>query len=404
MVPVVIAAGCLVIPGVARAADYTFKVVASFSGANGLSPLAGLYADGQGNLFGTTQFGGANNDGVVYELLAGSSTPLALGSFDGTNGANPVSVLIADSHGNLFGTAPQGGANHDGTLFEVAAGSHAITTVASFNGANGAFPQSGLVADSHGNFYGTTENGGAHAQGNVFELPAGGSTPITLASFGGNSGPRIPQANLIVDGQGNLFGTTQLGGAANQGAVFELTAGSSTPTTLFEFNGTNGSFPQSGLIADGHGNLFGTASAGGTGANEGNGVVFELPSGSHTPMVLADFGDAVGNNPFGPVVADVHGNLLGTTTASGSGSDGTVFELSPGSTTPIVLENFNGTNGEFPESGLTADGHGNFFGTAPGGGMNNDGVIFELSPTAVPEPTWIVPLIIGAAGMAMRRR
>ena len=221
------------------AADYTLTTLASFNGTNGAFPERGLVLDAHGNLFGTVPFGGANGQGAVYELAAGSRTITTLASFNGTNGDRPESDLVLDAHGNLFGTTQFGGANGQGTVFKLAAGSNTITTLASFHGTNGDQPTGSLVRDAHGNLFGATAFGGANGQGTVFKLAAGSNTITTLASFNGTNGDR-PTGGLVRDAHGNLFGATAFGGANGQGTVYELAAGSRTITTLASFNGANG--------------------------------------------------------------------------------------------------------------------------------------------------------------------
>jgi uncharacterized repeat protein (TIGR03803 family) len=155
-------------------------VLQSFNGTNGQFPQAGLLADGAGNLYGTTQQGGANSDGVVFELsppAAGKKawTETLLQSFDGTNGQFPQARLLADVAGNLYGTTQQGGSHSVGVVFELsppAAGKRAWTEtlLQSFDGTNGQFPQARLIADVAGNLYGTTQQGGSHSVGVVFKL------------------------------------------------------------------------------------------------------------------------------------------------------------------------------------------------------------------------------------------
>src|SRR5439155_1325340 len=126
-----------------------------------------------------------------------------------------------DSSGNLFGTAQSGGTNNDGTVFELAQGSSTIIALASFNNSTGTFPYGGLIEDSSGSFFGTTESGGANGDGTVFELASGSSTITVLASFNGSDGA-TPTGNLIEDGNGNLFGTAVSGGVTSNGTIFEL--------------------------------------------------------------------------------------------------------------------------------------------------------------------------------------
>ena len=207
----------------------------------------------------------------MFELVnnSGTYTLTTLLSFDGSNGAYPDAGLIADANGDLFGTTMVGGANDDGTVFELVndSGTYTPTTLLSFNGSNGATPHAGLIADANGDLFGTTGRGGANNVGTVFELvnDSGTYTPTTLLSFNGSNGAN-PYAGLIADANGDLFGTTAGGGTNNVGTVFELVnnSGTYTPTTLLSFDGSNGADPFAGLIADANGDLFGTTVFGGT--------------------------------------------------------------------------------------------------------------------------------------------
>ena len=379
-------------------AQYTLTTLASFNGANGAEPLSGVVRDAQGNLFGTTNRGGANDLGTAWELAAGSNTPTTLATFKGANGANPVAGLTLDPQGNLFGTTELGGPTWSptgpfgfGTVFELAAGGHTFTTLASFNGANGAAPTAVLTLDAQGNLFGTANEGGppGGAGGTVFELAAGSRTLTALASFNDRANGAIPFTNVVRDAQGNLFGTTGGGGANGYGTVFELAAGSRTITTLASFNGTNGSNPTVGLTRDAQGNLFGITSSGGIGFNpanptSGSGTVWKLAAGSRMITTLASFNGANGASPLTCVVRDAQGNLFGTTEAGGAFNQGTVWELAAGSRAITTLVSFNGANGTSPVGNLARDARGNFYGTTKAGGANNLGTVFELSP--VPKP------------------
>jgi uncharacterized repeat protein (TIGR03803 family) len=324
---------------------------------NGMS--AGLIVDAAGNLFGTTFMGGAYNDGTVFEIAktGGSyaSTPTTLvsfvGTFDGTaygGGAHPRGGLIADAAGNLFGTMAIAGTSANGGVFEIAkvGGSYAstATVLVSFDGTNGNAPAGGLIADAAGDLFGTTMLGGADGDGTVFEIVKTGgsyaSTPTILASFSGNNG-LAPQAGLVADAAGNLFGTTAHGGAntvgstSGDGTLFEIPkaiSGYGTLTTLVNFSYyATGASPLASLIVDAAGNLFGSTDVGGSG---NYGTLFELPyiDGSYasTPTALASFsGTSVQQFPASGLIADVAGNLFGTASfLSPNGSSGTVFELS----------------------------------------------------------------------------
>jgi len=348
----------------------SLSALASFSGTNGAGPTDPVIMDGSGNLYGTTTGGGAYGDGTVFELAHGSGAITTLASFNGTNGSDPVAALLMDSGGNLYSTTATGGAHGDGTVFELAHGSGTIDTLASFSGPNGGTgrqPRAPLVMDSSGNLYGTTDRGGASIYGTVFELVHGSGTITTLASFNGSNG-EAPLSGLLIDSSGNLYGTT-----FSDSTLFEVAHGSDTITVLASI-GTAGDSYYTPLVMDSSGNLYGAAVGGGDSVD---GAVFELAHGSNTISTLASFNGTTGNGPIG-LNMDSSGNLYGTTEYGGASNDGTIYELAQGSGTITTLASFNGTNGNGP-SGLLMDSSGNLYGTTSNGGASNDGTVFELS-------------------------
>jgi uncharacterized repeat protein (TIGR03803 family) len=364
----------------------SLSTLASFNSTDGANPYAGLIMDGSGNLYGTAESGGAANDGTIFELAHGRGTLTTLASFNGTDGANPFAGLVMDGSDNLYGTTYQGGASGNGTVFELAKGSGTITTLASFNGTDGANPAAALITDTSGNLYGTAFNGGASGNGAIFELAHGSGTITTLASFNGTDG-QAPYAGLVMDGSGNLYGATVFGGASGDGTVFELAHGTGTITSLASFNGSNGQEPQAGLLMDGSGNLYGTTPDGAT-AGDGHGTVFELAKGSGTITTLASFIGTNGSFQDGSVVMDGSGNLYGTSFGGGAFGDGTVFELAHGSSTVTTLASFNGGDGADPYAGLLMDSSGDLYGTTYGGGASLHGTVFELPGAAAQTDQW----------------
>jgi uncharacterized repeat protein (TIGR03803 family) len=386
---------------------WTEKVLYSFSsnGNHGTYPEGGLVLDGAGNLYGTTTFGGIHGGGTMFELSpngSGGWTETVLHSFGGgTDGGSPYASLIFDGAGNLYGTTQGGGLYFGGTVFEFSprqGGGWTETVLHNFNpdnGTDGYDPQASLIRDAAGNLYGTTSSGGIHFWGTAFELSprqGGGWTETVLHSFNDNgTDANQPKAALILDGTGNLYGTTFSGGIHNLGAVFELApngSGGWTETVLHSFgNGTDGAEPVGGLILDGSGNLFGTTSEGGI---HTFGAVFELSprqGGGWTEAVLHSFNvnGTDGAFPDAGLILDA-GNLYGTTGGGGTGSVGTIFELSPrqgGGWTEAVLYSFNfdGTDGATPVfANLVSDSAGNFYGTTVEGGTYDSGTAFELTP------------------------
>jgi uncharacterized repeat protein (TIGR03803 family) len=384
--------------GTPRAGE--LSVVASFNlnDATG-APFAGVTFDTQGNMYGTT----GDGNGTLWTIPSGSQTVTVISTFtSGGYGYFPAGGVALDGSGNIFGTAMEGGGFGWGTVFGAPAGGGAPTLLASFSSATGN-PLNGPVLDNQGNLYGTSWNA-VTGSGTVWELGKGSNSIVILASFNGS----IPVSGVTIDSQGNLYGTTNSGGANNSGTIWELTKGSNTITTLASFgplgpNDGNGFFP-SGVAMNSHGNLFGTTYVGG--AND-DGTVWELAKGSNTITTLASFDGADGSLPNAGVTLDASGNLYGTASGGGASSDGTLFELAAGSHTITTLADFNGTNGSNPYSSVTFGPDGALYGTAANGGSQGAGTVWKYTASAVPEPSSIVTGLIALAmvgGFAMVRR
>ncbi len=272
---------------------WTEKVIYSFHESNdGIFPYAGLTMDAAGNLYGTTRESTSADQGTVFELSPTSSgawTEKILVSFNGSNGASPLGGVIFDSAGNLYGTTEEGGAYGYGTVFEMSpsSGGWSETVLYSLNnnGVDPLYPFAGLTIDSAGNLYGTAVDGAAFGGGAVFELsPSGGTWNESIVhafNYNNNFDGINPEASLTVDSAGNLYGTTNLGGNCSVtfgcGTVFKLapSSGSWTETILHNFGSTgiDGQQPEAAVILDSSGNLYGTTKAGGT---FGDGTVFEI--------------------------------------------------------------------------------------------------------------------------------
>jgi len=328
-------------------------------------------------------------------------------NYSGTDGSAPVGGVIFDSAGNLYGTTAGGGNScfggvGCGTVFELSpkGGAWTETVLYRFNsGTDGAYPLAGMIFDRAGNLYGTTEFDGTYGCGAVFELsPTGGGNwaEKVLYNFANSATDGCaPQAGLILDAAGNLYGTTTFGGnlscytyRAGCGTVFELipqTGGIWTEKVLHFFTGKDGAEPYyAGVVFDGAGNLYGTTFAGGS---RGFGTVFELTPKSHghwVEKVLHTFNlGKDGVQPWSGLCIDAAGNLYGTTYAGGSSGYGTIFEVSPHGKnwTEKVIHAFsnNGTDGYQPEgNSLILDRAGNLYGTTTWGGAV--GAAFELTP------------------------
>jgi uncharacterized repeat protein (TIGR03803 family) len=364
--------------------------LASFNGSDGYEPFSGLTTDSSGDVFGVTEEGSSsdtNGFGMIYEVVHGSGTIKDLASFDGSNGSYPENGLVMDSAGDLFSTAEFGGANDDGVVYELAAGSSTIQDLVTFNNSNGGLPESGLVMDSAGDLFGTTADGGSDGSGTVFEISASGAFS-TLADFS-TTNLDDPVGKLAIDSSGNLFGVVDSGGADGEGAVWELAAGSGTITTVASFTSNVDVFFSG--VADVGGNLFGTSASSDSG--EG-GSIFEVAAGSGTVTTLYTFGTTSGSasDPLGGLTADAAGNLYGTTAEGGANDEGSIFELPVGSSTPNFLASFNGTDGAAPIGNLSFDSSGNLYGATEVGGPNGteDGTVYEFSATPVGPPAQLV--------------
>jgi uncharacterized repeat protein (TIGR03803 family) len=423
----------MTIPAAAQTEDLLFSFTGS--GEHGSSPAGGLIFDAAGNLYGTTIIGGAGvcgsgGCGTAFELMpaaGGGWTQKVLHSFhdNGKDGSTPVTSLILDAAGNLYGTTVNGGAHAAGVVFELTPGAGGEWTEKILHnfgvGSDGTAPEAALIFDGAGNLYGTTSSGGAHFSGTVFELSptATGWTEKLLHSFAGYPKDGAdPVASLVFDAAGNLYGTTAEGGKNSNcpydrscGTVFELTptaGGSWTEKVLYDFKeAPDGNAPGGSLIFDAAGNLYGTTEIGGNisscsgMAGYGCGTVFELtPSaaGPWTETVLHDFGTGTdGYYPGnGGLAVDAAGNLYGTTTSGGSFSrfGGVVFKLTPvgGGWTESVVHSFGeGTDGSDPYAGLIFDTLGNLYGTTyhggtglctenSGGPVIGCGAVFEIAP------------------------
>jgi uncharacterized repeat protein (TIGR03803 family) len=279
------------------------------------------------NLYGTAQAGGSSAGGIVFKVTtAGQETAFydfALGSPDG---AHPAAGLIRDGSGNFYGSTFYGGNSDYGTVFELDATGHETVLYKFTNGQDGSGPLSRVLRDSAGNLYGTTSSGGnCFNCGAVFKLTPSPTrmTVTVLHSFAGGNDGAHPLGGLVRDSAGNLFGTTYYGGTSGLGTVFKIDA-AGNKTTLHKFTGSEGAYPQGDLLLHG-GNLYGTAYQGGTSLVV---TLYKMDKSGHT-MVLHNFTGGDGGYPLAGVIWGSDGNLYGTTGGGGSSNDGTVFRLVP---------------------------------------------------------------------------
>ena len=383
--------------GIQTASAQTETVLHSFAGStsDGGIPYVGMIRDSSGNFYGTTWEGGPSNAGTIYEITS-AGVESALYSFTGTSGSRPYSRLLMDSSGNLYGTTLGGGANSHGAIFELSppvspSTSWTETTLYSFTTASSGiyapYNVSGLIMDSSGNLYGTASEGGPKLAGGVWEFAPSTSTFTTLYTFayGSATDPHdgaAPDSGLIVDSSGNLYGTTS-GGGNGYGTVYEISGGAES--VLYTFGGTGDGKTPGGLAMDSSGNLYGMTYSGGAHPNNGTAYELSLSGGVWSESRLFSFGGYTGDGsaPASSLVFDSSGNLYGTTNGGGAHSHGTVVELTPtvSTFTETILYSFTDTagDGSNPDPGdLIIDSSGNLYGTTSIGGSHNLGIAYKL--------------------------
>jgi uncharacterized repeat protein (TIGR03803 family) len=369
----------------------SFKVVHTFNGTDGAYPEAQLVQDTAGNSYGTTFDRGASGYGTVFKTSPAGKT-VVLYNFGGPpDGANPAGPLWIDSSDNLYGTTEWGGSSNFGTVFKIGASGQETLLHSFAGGSDGVNPEGGVIEDSSGNLYGTTEGGGTGAGcggyycGIVFKLDSAGSETILYTFNGDTSGGVVdganPWAGLVLDADGNLYGTTVYGGTAGYGTVFKVSS-SGSETLLYQFTGgSDGAYPYSNLIFDTSGNLYGTAYEGGSGQV---GTAFRLEAnGSFSVLHTFTGGAGDGGYPAAGLVIDSSGDLYGTTVQGGQANYGTVFEIDSSGSESVLHGFAGGGKGLVPETGVTLDKSGNLWGTTYYGGPKDAsfGTIFKLIPT-----------------------
>ncbi len=424
----------MTIRAVQPASAQTFTVLHTFTdGADGGTPESMLTMDAAGNLYGTTLVGGTGNNGygfgTVFEMVKqnGGWDFVTLYDFQGdpgnNDGAGPNGRVVFGSNRYLYGTTVAGGGGESngcadfgyygcGTVFSLSppiggggAGAANVGDTASgvdplirkcivncpwiervlahlVNGPAGVYPFGGVAFDASGNIYGTTQLD--DGLGSVYELAHADSgwTELALQSFTGSNGGE-PYDTLVVDSSGNLYGTAAGGGANGYGLVFELSNTESgwVETILHSFTNTDGNHPYGGLIFDSAGNLYGATSSGGSGSG---GTVYELsPSGGGWQFnVLYNLTGSYEWGPQDSLTMDSAGNLYGTTYKGGTNTAGSVFKLTHSNGQWVYSELYdfgNNSGGCDPNGGVVLDSENNIYGTTTACGADEAGTVWELT-------------------------
>ncbi len=304
-----------------------------------------------------------------------------------TDGANPWAGLVQDAAGNLYGTTAGGGAlsgGGAGTVFKIDT-SGTETVLYSFcsvsDCADGDGPFATLVLDAQGNLYGTTVVGGGTGCGGpgcgtVFKVDTSGNETVLYSFAGGTTDGCFPYGGVVLDAAGNLYGTTNVCGSSSEGAVFKVDT-SGTETVLHNFTGgaKDGGYPMfSSLLLDKKGDLYGVTPLGGP---SDSGVLYKLSSSGEF-IVLHSL-----EGPCGTPAMDTQGNLYGSASAGGRHGNGTVWKVSP-KRKLTVLHKFRQADGMKPRAGVVLDAEGNLYGTTWRGGPHSvDGTVYELNTKGV---------------------
>lgn len=402
------------------------SVLHSFNGQNGTggvsgstdgaAPFGGLVQDSHGNFYGTTYYGGKYDVGTVFKLAAGVESVLysftgpdngGLGGLAGsTDGAHPSAGLVLDSEGNLYGTTVQGGIDYatnsggHGTLFKITPqGVETVLYAFCLNGcSDGELPFSQLILGADGDLYGTA-GGGASNGGIAYKMTTAGAETVLYSFKAATTDAVGPQAGVIQDSAGNLYGTADGGGNNSFGAIFKITP-EGAETVLYSFcsvntaseNCTDGSYPSTGLIWGADGNIYGATGSGGL---HDLGTLFKMtPAGTLT--VMHSFcGEAIvpgctdGAEPIGPLLQASDGNFYGMTHGGGANNWGSIYKITPTGVETTIFsfqaDNNTNTTSLDPTAGLVQGLDGNFYAMTDPGGTSSEGTLFGLT-NVIPFP------------------
>jgi uncharacterized repeat protein (TIGR03803 family) len=367
-------------PGTEMVSLYWFT-----GGIDGATPN-GLVLGTNGILYGTTQAGGADNEGTVFSITTNGLFQ-TLVSFNGTNGSNPQAALTQGADGNFYGTSEDGGKNSLGTVFQMTVDG-TLTTLATFGDDYGINPYVALTQDSNGNFYGATVNASRPTNGNIFEMTPAGTLALVY-SFTGEQDGNEPVGGLTQGEDGNFYGMTTVGGASNFGGVFKMTP-AGLLTNLYSFTGgADGYNPYGALVQGADGNFYGGTRRNTVDGTPFDGTIFKVSTnGALTTLyTLNPLFNGDGEYPFAGLIQGADGNFYGSTLFSDSTINGTLFRItSAGAFTTLAV--FNGADdGSQPKAAMVQDTAGNLYGTTTAGGPYGKGAIFRLRFTSAPQIT-----------------
>jgi uncharacterized repeat protein (TIGR03803 family) len=352
------------------------STLARFNQINGERPIAKLVRTKDGTLYGTMSLGGAYGLGSIFKLTTSGQFSSVV-SFDGTNGALPYGGLTVGNDGNLYGMT-SGGGEGGGTFFRMSP-EGTLATLAQFQslGFVGNASESPLLMARDGNLYGLTSFCGGYGRGTIFKIDPQGRISA-LASFSTADGFKAVNSRLTEATDGYLYGTTAMGGSSGKGTIFRVSLRGELKT-LFSFQGANGATPLGGLVQATDGYLYGTTRDGGI---NDDGTVFRFnTNGALT--TLFRFSGGNGSSPAAALIQARDGDLYGSTLLGGNYQKGTIFRLTMTGALNVLVH-FDGKNGDDPEGGPlleAADGY--LYGTTCQGGSYGKGTVFRVTTNGI---------------------
>jgi uncharacterized repeat protein (TIGR03803 family) len=357
----------------------TLRVLYNFAGSSdGGDPYASLIRDSAGNLYSTVDYGGTSFAGAVFKVAPNGAETVLYSFSGGADGAYPFSPVVRDGAGNLYGTTSMGGSANAGVVFKVDPDGTETVLHSFTGGKDGVTPIGGLLRDRAGNLYGTTSQGGTSNDGVLFKISPRGKETILHTFTGSTKDGKYPSyTSLLSDAQGNLYGVTEEGGAADGGILYELsTSGKLTILHSFKGGTTDGCNVLGTPFMDAVGNFYGTTSSCGTNML---GTVWKVDK-SGKEKVLHSFagGTTDGEYPLAGVIVDADGNIYGNTETGGSDNVGTVYKISK-SGKFTLLHSFNGTDGKYPYGSFVQNAKGTLFGTTQNGGTIGYGTVWKIA-------------------------
>tara|TARA_R110002096_G_scaffold407290_1_gene605728 strand:- start:14066 stop:16987 length:2922 start_codon:yes stop_codon:yes gene_type:complete len=362
----------------------TIQNLIDFDGQNtGSFPSSKLIVASNGKLFGIARNGGLNNRGVLYEYDPISNAISIKVNFDGLQrGETPESISIA-TNGKIYGTTYLGGINNGGVIFEYDPQTGVFDKKHDFESQTSGLRPAGNILISNGFLYGTSLLGGANSDGVLYEYDLSNFSFKNLISFNASVTGASPNATLIRASNGNLYGLTEAGGINNDGVLYEFNPNSGLLIKRIDFEANiTGSSPQSGLVEANNGKLYGTCMRG---ALSDDGSLFEYDITTNQLVKKVDLGAAfqfiIRFKYIPELIQAKNGKLYGTTDRAGLRNLGTIFSYDINNEKIDVEVDFStAPNGGTPNGSLVQASSGMLYGLTSIGGINNDGVIFEINP------------------------